>query len=94
MGNLEIRQDALLQAYPRFEEAKEFYLERIEQVKAGFRHTYGKGNPRIFSAPGRTEIGGNHTDHQHGCVHRQHGRLEGQHARAQLPIPGVQSSPH
>ena len=25
MGNLEIRQDALLQAYPRFEEAKEFY---------------------------------------------------------------------
>ena len=51
MGNLEIRQDALLQAYPRFEEAKEFYLERIEQVKAGFRHTYGKGNPRIFSAP-------------------------------------------
>ena len=68
MGNLEIRQDALLQAYPRFEEAKEFYLERIEQVKAGFHHTYGKENPRIFSAPGRTEIGGNHTDHQHGCV--------------------------
>ena len=23
---------------------------------------------RLFSAPGRTEIGGNHTDHQHGCV--------------------------
>ena len=23
---------------------------------------------RIFSAPGRTEIGGNHTDHQHGCA--------------------------
>ncbi|MBO5137481.1 MAG: galactokinase [Spirochaetaceae bacterium] len=23
---------------------------------------------RIFSAPGRTEIGGNHTDHQNGCV--------------------------
>ena len=22
----------------------------------------------LFSAPGRTEIGGNHTDHQHGCV--------------------------
>ena len=22
----------------------------------------------IFSAPGRTEISGNHTDHQHGCV--------------------------
>jgi len=25
-------------------------------------------NERIFSAPGRVEIGGNHTDHQHGCV--------------------------
>ena len=23
--------------------------------------------PQFFSAPGRTEIGGNHTDHQHGC---------------------------
>lgn len=23
---------------------------------------------RLFSAPGRTEIGGNHTDHNHGCV--------------------------
>ena len=22
----------------------------------------------VFSGPGRTEIGGNHTDHQHGCV--------------------------
>ena len=22
----------------------------------------------IFSAPGRTELGGNHTDHQRGCV--------------------------
>ena len=22
----------------------------------------------VFSAPGRTEISGNHTDHQHGCV--------------------------
>ena len=26
------------------------------------KHTYS------FSAPGRTELGGNHTDHQHGCV--------------------------
>ena len=23
---------------------------------------------RYFTAPGRTELGGNHTDHQHGCV--------------------------
>lgn len=25
-------------------------------------------NARVFSAPGRTEVGGNHTDHQHGRV--------------------------
>lgn len=27
-----------------------------------------KDDIRLFSAPGRTEIGGNHTDHQHGSV--------------------------
>ena len=27
-----------------------------------------RGDVRVFSAPGRTEIGGNHTDHQHGCA--------------------------
>ncbi|MBO5130293.1 MAG: hypothetical protein J6B95_08125 [Oscillospiraceae bacterium] len=26
------------------------------------------GTSYFFSAPGRTEISGNHTDHQHGCV--------------------------
>ncbi len=26
------------------------------------------GDIRLFSAPGRTEVGGNHTDHQHGSV--------------------------
>ncbi|MEG1875369.1 MAG: galactokinase family protein [Angelakisella sp.] len=31
--------------------------------------TFGEGSGiAIFSAPGRSEIGGNHTDHQHGCV--------------------------
>lgn len=29
--------------------------------------TFG-GSPTLFSAPGRTELGGNHTDHQHGKV--------------------------
>ena len=40
----------------------------VEAVNAGFASTFG-GNPeRYFSAPGRTEIGGNHTDHQRGRV--------------------------
>ncbi|MBE6787057.1 MAG: galactokinase [Ruminococcaceae bacterium] len=34
-----------------------------------FEKLYGSdGDIRIFSAPGRTEVGGNHTDHQHGSV--------------------------
>ncbi len=34
-----------------------------------FLKLYGdRENIRIFSAPGRTEVGGNHTDHQHGSV--------------------------
>ncbi len=33
-----------------------------------FEKTFGHKATHIFSAPGRTELGGNHTDHQHGCV--------------------------
>ena len=42
---------------------------RICEAVDGFEAAYGKGlDVRIFSAPGRTEIGGNHTDHQGGRV--------------------------
>ena len=34
----------------------------------GFVASFGASPARYFSAPGRTEIGGNHTDHQHGRV--------------------------
>ena len=34
----------------------------------GFAAAFGGMPQRYFSAPGRTEIGGNHTDHQHGRV--------------------------
>ncbi len=35
----------------------------------GYVDTFGDSDDlRLFSAPGRTEIGGNHTDHNHGCV--------------------------
>ena len=33
-----------------------------------FVSIYGNGDIRIFSAPGRSELAGNHTDHQHGEV--------------------------
>lgn len=45
------------------------YAERYIDVIDGFNETFGAAEDiALFSAPGRTEIGGNHTDHQHGCV--------------------------
>ena len=37
-------------------------------LDAGFAAVFGGMPDRYFSAPGRTEIGGNHTDHQRGRV--------------------------
>ena len=39
-----------------------------EQLNAGFAAAFGGAPERYFSAPGRTELSGNHTDHQHGRV--------------------------
>ena len=39
-----------------------------EQLKQGFETQFGRKADYVFSAPGRTELSGNHTDHQHGCV--------------------------
>ena len=39
-----------------------------QQLDAGFAAAFGGVPIRYFSAPGRTEIGGNHTDHQRGRV--------------------------
>ena len=39
-----------------------------ETLKEAFRAQFGAEAGYIFSAPGRTELSGNHTDHQHGCV--------------------------
>ena len=37
-------------------------------LDAGFAAAFGSAPERYFSAPGRTEISGNHTDHQRGRV--------------------------
>ena len=42
--------------------------ETVSALNAGFAATFGYAPERYFSAPGRTEIGGNHTDHQRGRV--------------------------
>lgn len=38
------------------------------RLNMGFNAAFGGAPERYFSAPGRTEIGGNHTDHQRGRV--------------------------
>ena len=42
--------------------------EKKQELDAGFAAAFGGIPERYFSAPGRTEIGGNHTDHQRGRV--------------------------
>ncbi|MEG1631699.1 MAG: galactokinase family protein [Hydrogenoanaerobacterium sp.] len=43
--------------------------ERYEKAVDEFVKLYGNAREvELFSAPGRTEVGGNHTDHQHGRV--------------------------
>lgn len=45
------------------------YRARFEQAIVKFEERYGAGRDlMLFSAPGRTEVGGNHTDHQRGRV--------------------------
>ncbi len=44
------------------------YRQRIADAAAKFVSLYGDRPVRIFSVSGRTELGGNHTDHQHGRV--------------------------
>ena len=44
------------------------HSERKNQLDSRFAEIFGTAPERYFSAPGRTEISGNHTDHQHGCV--------------------------
>ena len=40
------------------------YIKAIEK----YEELYGEDEVAIYSAPGRSEVGGNHTDHQHGEI--------------------------
>ena len=42
--------------------------ELKKNLDTRFVSAFGSNPERYFSAPGRTEIGGNHTDHQRGRV--------------------------
>ena len=48
---------------------RKLITEMIDKGSDSFPETAGTdGNIRVFSAPGRTELGGNHTDHNRGKV--------------------------
>jgi len=42
--------------------------ERYQSLAQKFSTTFGNAEFEVFSSPGRTEIGGNHTDHNYGRV--------------------------
>lgn len=68
-----LAQDEFLPVFERLYGTKKEVLmaqkERYQKVVENFCLQYPEREDiRVFSAPGRTEIGGNHTDHQHGCV--------------------------
>jgi len=44
------------------------YAARYARAVLQFEKQFGEADVSLFSAPGRTEIAGNHTDHQHGHV--------------------------
>ncbi len=45
-----------------------YQAKRYQEAIRKFEELYGPGEAEIYSAPGRSEVGGNHTDHQHGEV--------------------------
>lgn len=59
-------EETLIRLYGR--EGKDRARTRCLEAAEGFRHAFGYPAQALFSAPGRTELGGNHTDHQRGCV--------------------------
>ena len=56
---LDIYEDASLIEYQN-----ERYIKAIDK----FVELYGDQEAQIYSGAGRSEVSGNHTDHQHGCV--------------------------
>lgn len=67
---LQLQQAAFEQTLTRLygPEGAERARSRCIEVTEGFHQNFDRPAQALFSAPGRTEIGGNHTDHQRGCV--------------------------
>ena len=67
--NSEIFSRNLARLYGFCEDRLTYQRERYQKALDRFFEIFkGADDAEIFSAPGRTEIGGNHTDHQRGCA--------------------------
>lgn len=60
--------ERLRRVYVTDEEIKAQYARYTAVIDAFSELFSGERDIRLFSAPGRTEVGGNHTDHNHGRV--------------------------
>ncbi len=74
----QMKTDLLLSAISKGDALKALYgdnaaviaeqQKRYTEILSTFQKTYGHSECEFFSSPGRTEIGGNHTDHNFGRV--------------------------
>ena len=61
--------ETLKKLYPRYDSDREKYIDRIFALMNAYKEHFPEPQDiHLFSAPGRIEVGGNHTDHQHGNV--------------------------
>lgn len=68
-----IMSDSLLESFKNVYVSEDFsrqQYERYAQTVSDFISVYGEEDREVclFTAPGRSEVCGNHTDHNHGCV--------------------------
>lgn len=67
--DLKISPETLCRLYGCSEAEAPVFAARYEKVLCDLQGAFGPHETgALFSAPGRTELGGNHTDHQRGCV--------------------------
>ena len=62
-----VHRDLLMDIYED-ESLLDYQTERYIKALESYEELYGEQEVEIYSAPGRSEVGGNHTDHQHGKV--------------------------
>ena len=62
------KNDQLLRDIYLDEEKLDYQRKRYVDAINKYKELYGDDDVEIYSAPGRSEVGGNHTDHQNGEV--------------------------